>query len=171
MQSYISQPCSRKDIRLLALEVRKTLRLENVVYFPIVQLLELMYELFPNYHFEVVEDCEFSHDLHAETDVESHAIRIKQSVYDGACMGKGRDRMTIAHEIGHYLLLCICGFKFQRNYASVSIPVYRDPEWQASCFAGELLVAAHLVKGMTPDEISRMCGVSMPAAKKQWGEL
>ena len=90
------------------MEIRRKLGLETALYFPVVQFLELMSEIFPRFHFEVVEDDELPQGVHADTDVENHIIRIKRFVYDGACNGNGRDRMTIAHEIGHYLLLCVC---------------------------------------------------------------
>ena len=150
------------------MEIRRKLSLENVLYFPVAPFLELMPEIFPKFHFEVVEDDELPPGVHADTDVENHIIRVKRSVYDGACGGNGRDRMTIAHEIGHYLLLCGGGFKFQRNFAGTAVPTYQDPEWQAKCFAGELLVAAHLIKDMNPHEISYYCGVSLSAAQTQW---
>ena len=167
MPAYIAQPCSRLDLRNLAMEIRRLLKLENCVYFPVVQLLELMSELFPAFHFEVVDNNELSNDVHADTDVANHLIRIKQSVYDGACNENGRDRMTIAHEIGHYLLLCVCGVTFQRNFSGGAVPACQDPEWQAKCFAGELLVPAHLVKGMTATEVVKSCSVSPDAARFQ----
>ena len=37
---------------------------------------------------------------------------------------------------------------------------YEDPEWQANCFSGELLVPKYLVKGMTIDEIVEKCNVT-----------
>jgi hypothetical protein len=102
--------------------IRFKLELGNTLYFPVAELLEFMPEIFPKSHFEVVEDDELPCGVHAETDVENHVIYVKQSVYDGACSGNGRDRMTIAHEIGHYLLLYFWGFKFQRNFAGSTIP-------------------------------------------------
>ena len=91
--------------------------------------------------------------------------------YDGACNGEGRDRMTIAHEIGHYFTLCFCGFKLERNFGGGKIITFRDPEWQAKCFAGELMVPAHRVKGMTVDKIAEKCGVSFAAASVQHKHL
>ena len=171
MNAYMAQPCSRLDLRRLAMDIRYKLGLEKELFFPIVQFLELMSEIFPKFYFEVVEDYILPRGVHADTNIENHLIRIKQSVYDGACADNGRDRMTIAHEIGHYLLLCVWGFRIQRNFMGTSIPTYQDPEWQAKCFAGELLIPAHLVKGMDPIEISDLCGVSLSAAKTQWNKL
>ncbi len=98
-------------------------------------------------------------------------VRSRQSVYEGACDGEGRDRMTIAHEIGHYFTICVCGFKSTRIFNEKRIPAFQDPEWQAKCFAGELMVATHLVKGMNEYEIAKRCGVSCDAAHMQYKHL
>jgi len=170
MQTYVAQPCSRNNLRHLAMKIRRMIKAENILYFPVVKLLELMPVLF-GCCFRIVEDWELPSDVHAETDVLNHLIHIKQSVYDGACNGNGRDRMTIAHEIGHYLLICVLGFKLQRSFEGSAIQKWRDPEWQAKCFAGELLIAEHLVKGMTPNQIAKACGVSVHAAETQWNQF
>ena len=101
----------------------------------------------------------------------NHHIRIKESVYNGAAEGNGRDRMTIAHEIGHYFTLCFCGFQFQRNFKKETVPAYRSPEWQAKCFAGELLIDFDLVYNMQPYEIVDKCGVSYEAAYYQYNQI
>ena len=79
--------------------------------------------------------------------------------------------MTIAHEIGHFFTLCFCGFKFERNFSYKKVAAYRDPEWQAKCFAGELLIPAHLMKGYSVSEIVRECGVSYTAADFQYRHI
>ena len=79
--------------------------------------------------------------------------------------------MTIAHELGHYFTICFCGFKLERNFTNKKIKAYRDPEWQAKCFAGELLVPAHLMKGCSVGEIIEECGVSYDAAKIQYKKI
>lgn len=162
---------SRANLRNLALEFRKRLRLENELYFPIVELLDAMTELFENFSYEIVEDDVFAGNIHADTDITIGHIRIKESVYEGACNGEGRDRMTIAHEIGHYFTICFCGFRLTRNFSNTKTITFRDPEWQAKCFAGELMVAAHLVKGMNACEIAKQCGVSYDAACVQYKHL
>lgn len=169
---YEAEPQSREGIRELANILRKAFGCENDLYFPIVELLDILAEKDEGFSYEIVEDDAFPKNIHADTDITTGHIRIKQSVYDGACSGRGRDRMTIAHEIGHYFLLCICGFKLQRNYDEKGkIQTCMDPEWQAKCFAGELLVPAHLVKDMSPREIAKKCGVSKDAAKYQYKKI
>lgn len=171
MSNYMVEAKSRDDLRNLARQFRKLLHLEDELYFPIVELLDVMTEIFDDFNYEIVEDNVFTENVHADTDIKTGHIRIKESVYEGACNGEGRDRMTIAHEIGHYFTICGCGFKLTRNFGGKRIPAFQDPEWQAKCFAGELMVAAHLVKGMNEYEIAEHCGVSYDAACVQYKHL
>ena len=105
MSNYMVEAKSRADLRKLARILRKHLKLDDVLYFPIVELLDVLTEIFDDFNYEVVEDTVLSKKVHADTDIRTGHIRIKESVYDGACKGEGRDRMTIAHEIGHYFTL------------------------------------------------------------------
>ncbi len=171
MSNYMVEAKSRADLRRLARMLREYFQLDGVLYFPIVELLDVMTELFNGFNYEVVEDSVLSKKVHADTDIRTGHIRIKESVYEGACNGEGRDRMTIAHEIGHYFTLCFFGFKLTRNFSDAKIITFRDPEWQAKCFAGELMVPAHLVKDMDRFEIAKRCGVSYDAACVQYKHL
>lgn len=167
MVKYIVEAKSRNDLRNLANELRNRLGLNNELWVPIVELLDVFSEIFNDFSYEIVLDDALPKGVHADTDVRTGHIRIKESVYEGACNGKGRDRMTIAHEIGHYFTLCFCGFKLQRNFNSSKVPTYQDPEWQAKCFAGEFMISRHLTHKMNPKEIAKACGVSLDAAKVQ----
>ena len=171
MSEYVVEPKSRLSLRRLANAFRDKLGLHDCLYFPIVELLDLMCEMFKGFSYEIVPDSEFPPGVHADTDIIKQHIRIKESVYEGAVNGNGRDRMTIAHEIGHYFTLCFCGFTFQRNFSQIEILPYRSPEWQAKCFAGELLVPAHLTYNMTPWDIETSCGVSSLAARYQYNVM
>lgn len=162
-----AEALSRKDIRDLAHKIRDKFGLTNCLYFPIVEVLDILSEYF-GIHYEIVEDYELSKTVHADTDPNTGHIRIKESVYKGAINGQGRDRFTIAHEIGHALLLWHFGIKFTRvSQIHPKIPAYEDPEWHASCFAGELLMDNRLIFKMTLKEISQKCGVSLNAAEIQ----
>ena len=171
MTEYIVEPKSRQELRELTLILRKYLNLENEKYFPITELLDVLAEIFDNFSYEVVEDNELPPGTHADTNASTGHIRIKESVYEGACNGNGRDRMTIAHELGHYFTICFCGFKFERNFTNKKVAAYRDPEWQAKCFAGELLIPAHLMRGCSIEEIVEECGVSYDAAEVQYRKI
>lgn len=174
-EQIISKICveakSRTELRLLAKKIRETLDLSNELYFPITEVLELLHKFDEDAHFEVVEAYELEENEHAVTDITTKAIKIRTDVYNGACDGVGRDRMTIAHEFAHFITLCVLGFKLARSFDKADIPPYRDPEWQAKCLAGELLIDSDLVEGMSATEISEKCGVSYDAAKFQLSKL
>ena len=87
------------------------------------------------------------------------------------CEGSGRDRMTIMHEICHYITLCQLNFTLARSFEQDEIPVFCDPEWQAKCLAGEIMMPADKIYDMNPDEVSEKCGVSWPAAVFQLSKI
>ena len=168
LKEYISAAKSRNDIRKLAYAFRKCLKKENDKYFPIVETLDALSEMCDKFNYEIVENDKIkSKSVHAYTDIIAGQVCIKQSVYEGACNGNGRDRMTIAHEIGHFLLHSLYEFKLERNFDGKKAKVCQDIEWQAKCFAGELLIPTHLMKGCSIKEIMKECGVSHCAAEYQ----
>lgn len=171
MANYSVEPKSRAELRSIAQGFRAFLKLENTIYFPIEKVLETMPIIFPNFNWEIVDNSAMPPQNHADTNINSQTITIKQDVYDRACAGAGRDRMTIAHEIGHYLLLCVYGFKLHHTSKSNAHAMYTDPEWQAKCFAGELLIPAELVDNLSITEIATQCGVSIDAARYQYNVL
>ena len=127
MTKYRVEPKSRNDIRIFANMLRRHLRLDNVLYVPVVKLLDVLPEIFDTFSYEIVPEEELPDSTHADTDIITGHIRIKESVYERACDGGGRDRMTIAHEIGHYFLLCCCGFKLQQNYGDTKVKRMKIP--------------------------------------------
>ena len=144
IETYRSEKLSRENIRLVAYLFREELGIVNDLYIPVEKLLDRLPEIDPDISYEIVLDDELDKDTEAEADVINKTIYIKESVYNKACLGDGRSRMTIAHEIGHIVLVCLCDVRLYRTYKKKV--AYEDPEWQATCFAGELLVGFHLLK-------------------------
>jgi Zn-dependent peptidase ImmA (M78 family) len=166
MTYLIAEPVNRQNLRAIAEIVRKKMGYNNVLYFPIMQLLEhKMPTWFEGFHYEVVLLSDFPSNIHAETDIKEKVIRIREDVYNGAVNNVGRDRMTIAHEIAHYILLVVNGVKLYRSFQDSKPVAYRDPEWQAKALAGEILCGSHLIKGMPAYLIEQKCGISEKAAE------
>ncbi len=164
--TYIAEPIQREELRVLAKLIRKNFQIEDRLYIPVIKILEnVMPLLFPSFTYEYILKEDFPQKKHAETDIVNHVIRIREDVYYGAINGSGRDRMTIMHEIAHYILLVICGVKFERNFENAEVATYKDPEWQAKALAGEIMCPHELIKSFSAEEIARKCGVSLQAAK------
>jgi Zn-dependent peptidase ImmA (M78 family) len=105
---------------------------------------------------------------HGLTIPSAHTIRLREDVYDRACDGHGRDRMTVAHEIGHFLLHDQPAFSRRSGKRKGPLPAFRSAEWQASCFGAELLIFPEgLTAQMTAGDIATMRGVSKIAAQYQ----
>jgi len=159
------------DLRRLAKKIREMLGLTDKLYFPITKVLEILHLFDKDAHFEIVDARELEANEHAVTDVMSKTIKIREDIYEGACRGNGRDRMTIAHEFAHFITLCVCGFKLARSFDNAELPAYRDPEWQAKCLAGELMIDSDLIRGMSILEVCEKCGVSYDAEKLQLSKV
>ena len=171
MSDYYSQTVSREDMRQIAYVIRKKFGYIDKWRIPVERLLDQMCDAFPELSYEIVPDEEWDdYNTHADTDVIGHSIRIRESIYNGACAGKGRDRMTIAHEMAHYILICVTGVKLCSR-CSRKVKTYNDPEWQAKCLAAELLIPYYKLiarnKKPSRDYIAKVCGVSVDAAEYQ----
>ena len=151
-----AEPMSRSDIRRTTKELRKIIGVEKIEYFPIVHFVEWILANPDNgVELEIV-DPEEMEDTYGLTNTGNNRMCIRSDVYEGAVKGNPRDRFTLCHEVGHYLLHRPNSVSFARG----EIPRYRDPEWQANTFAAELMAPYDLVKNMSVDEIMRNCGMS-----------
>lgn len=169
MDDFKASSLSRDKVRALANLLRRKLRLDPTEPVDVIRLLEVVFPAaFSAYGFtyQYVPPNEMR-GVHGLTDPVNHIIYINEIVYRDAARGVGRDRMTIAHELAHYLLHDGVTLGLARKAAGESIPAYMDPEWQASAFAAELLMPAEYIKDMSVDEIVRRYGVSRQAAQYQ----
>lgn len=158
-----AQPLSRAAIRRCACYVRQQLGLDDTAFFPIAQVLELLAgDEEEDFDFEIVPDDEMT-ETYGTTNTAQNIMFIRENVYNGAVEGKPRDRFTLCHEFGHWLLHQPDRVSFARG----DIPKFCDPEWQANVFAAELLIPAHLAKGKSIKDIMVNCGVSYECAEIQ----
>ncbi|MFC4403340.1 ImmA/IrrE family metallo-endopeptidase [Gracilibacillus xinjiangensis] len=171
MSEFIAEPTSRKNIRNLTRLIRDQFELSDERYFPVIPFLEFgLSQIDSDFSLEIAPKNEMPND-YALTFPETNKIKIRQDVYDRAIDGVPRDRFTIAHEIGHYIMHRPGFFALARNHNKEKIPSYKDPEWQANTFAGEILAPLNIIKGLTKEEVSRQCGVSLKVAEIQLNKL
>lgn len=171
MANFIAQGISRKGIRSFVKYVRELCGFQDSVYFPVVEFFELkLPELVDDFTYEIVE-YESMKDKEGETIPSRNLIKIREDVYDKAIAGDGRARFTILHEVGHLLMHDNDRVALCRASGSATMKTYEDPEWQADVFAGEMLMAEHLIKNMSVDEIAVKCGASHAAASCQYKQI
>ena len=171
MSCYKADPLSREYIRRFVHDLRREIGMENTLMFPIVQFVEhVLPILIPDFQFEIVPESEMG-DKHGETYPSKNHMKIREDVYIRAINGEGRDRFTIAHEVGHlflheddYVALC-------RLAPGKELRAFENPEWQADAFGGELLAPSYLIRWMTVAEVQEKCGVSASAAHTQLSKL
>jgi hypothetical protein len=167
---HIAAPISRKDIRKWA-ELIRRLSGDDAAWFDIVRFVELRLPALDEAVSFLIDE-NLPRDTHACTDVREKCILVRPEIYERAVGGHGRDRMTIAHELGHFLLHS--EIRLGRRIADGPIEAFRDPEWQAKCFAGELLISRrHCPKNRHPEEVAALFGVSVDSVLTQfraWGQ-
>ena len=148
MAKCIAEPLSRKDIRIMADKIRIIEGNKGKFYFDIVHFLDVtLPKLDEGFTLQIMPKSQMG---------ECHGL-----IYDRACNGSGRDRLTMAHELFHLLHHEKSNISFAR---SENVETFRDPEWQADAFGGELLIPHDMVKGMSPEEVATKCKVSISAA-------
>ena len=167
MTRCIAEPLSRKDIRRMAYIIRKIAGSHETLFFDIVRFLEVTLPKIDESFSFVVLPKSVMGECHGLTYPDRNEIQIREDVYERACEGSGRDRMTMAHELFHLLQHEKENISFARVADDGEIETFRDPEWQSDAFGGELLVPHHLVRGMTAEQIADKCKVSIKAARCQ----
>lgn len=167
MTKSIAQPLSRSDIRSMAYFIRKITKQENELFFDIVKFLDVeLPKIDPEFSL-IIDNKHVLGECHGLTYPDRNEIHIRDDVYERAYRKSGRDRLTMAHELFHLLQHTKENISYARIDNESAIEKFRDPEWQADAFGGELLIPRHLVYNMEVPEIIEKCKVSSAAAYTQ----
>src|SRR5690554_3484633 len=136
MNDFIVKPLSIKKIRAIAMKLHENTNIGEA--FPIVRFIELILpQVEEKFELIILPKNEITLK-YAETDVVNKKMYIREDVYLGAINKNGRDRFTLAHELGHLLLHS--GISKYPRFDKKKDKIYCSPEWQANTFARELLV-------------------------------
>lgn len=166
----IVPPQSTKDIYIIAEVIRSVFSemMALPLYVPIDRIYEVLPELIEGFSFEVVTKADIGDD-HGLTYPGKQIILIREDIYDGACRGNGRDRFTMAHELGHLFLHR--EVRFARSPHNTTVPIYMNSEWQADTFASGFLVDKEaLGRCKSVEEVTDTFGISIAAAKCRFGK-
>ena len=170
IKEYRAKPLSKNNIKKIAEVILDKVINPYGESFDVIAFMEFtLPKIFPEFRYEIGDKSEMG-DNHGETLLKKRIIRIREDVYEGAIYGLGRDRFTIAHEIGHLLLHTKGDIKLARSGNKVK--PYESPEWQANCFASELLMPERLIsKDDTIQSIMERFQVTQTAARVRLEKL
>ena len=171
MTSVIANPLSIKKIRELANMLREATNYNDTAFFPVVHFIESILPSIDSEFSLVIEDINSMGACHGLACPEEKCIKLREDVYERAIQGIGRDRFTVAHELGHYLLHDDNNVTLARMEKNKKIEHFRDPEWQANTFAAELLVPLNLIDTQNIYEIAENFGVSNQVAEIRLNKL
>ena len=97
---------------------------------------------------------------------DKNRIILREDVYNRAQGGHGFERLTATHELAHLLIHKNLNIQLART--TESLRAFEDSEWQANCFAGEMLISHQFINQCrSEDDIMKMFGVSRSAARTQ----
>jgi len=145
---------------------RRQLGLEEVNFFPIMEVLEEILDLRLGLVQIEVEEDPIMGDVEGFTDPAGEFIRFSQTVYLQACAHRPRARWTAAHEAAHFFLHA--RKPMTRVASQAVLKAFECPERQAHQFAAELLMPRRLIDPTTPvSDVMKDFGVSEEAAKKR----
>ncbi len=168
MSNIITLPRSRKNIISLANIIRKIANAPKGCFDVIKFIEHTCYDII-GLEIEILDDndSELAINEYAKYIPSSNCIKVRQSVYNGAAEGVGKDRFTLAHELGHSLM-----HREMALYRSDRIPkAFEDPEWQANEFAANVLCPLDEIKNMDIYNISNKYNVSFEVAQNQLEKL
>lgn len=161
-------PLSTKTIRTFADQVRSVFLDDQKVEFPIMDILEFrLSSIFDGFYVDV-RDAEYMGDLEGQMLGGGSGLALREDVYVGAWSGNRRDRFTVCHELGHFLMHRTVTMARARDDAD---KIFCDSEWQADTFAGTLLMSPrHLRLFSSPEHAADLCNMNPAATRTMWSK-
>jgi hypothetical protein len=168
-------PFYRTDEELEAL-VRKFLRgigLENQVHPDLLTVIVKIKHIDPRFNYQRLPDKQMPAS-EAIWDSADRLVRIRESVFLGMNRNEPRARMTVAHELAHYILKHR-GFLHRKAGISVrDIPIasIRHEESEAKRTGPIILAPEHLIpESADAEQIASLFGLSKEAALYRYDEV
>lgn len=149
----------------VALSIREAFRITDE-YLPIVHLLDVAVpKVMDDFQLRVLPNNLMAND-HGRAWPNDYLIEIREDVYEGARRGCVGDRVTLAHEFGHFVLHREVPLFSQHKLNTVISE--ENSEWQADCLARELLAPRTLIDlGDKVETVILKFGIPREEAKRQ----
>jgi len=165
-RGLIVPPLSIKAIRAFADQVRSVFVEDDQIEFPIMDVLEFrLSSIFDGFYVDVRDAAQMG-DLEGLMLAGENGIALREDVYSGAWTGNRRDRFTVCHELGHFLMHRSVTMARVRDDAD---KIFCDSEWQADTFGGTLLMSPrHLRLFSSPMHAADLCNINPAAVRTMW---
>lgn len=163
----LAVPRSIDTIRRVAQTVKHALGYDDLAYINAEHLLEFaLPSILPSFIYDVKSVAEMGNNEGLASPDRDY-IAIREDVYQGARRQWGRDRFTVAHEVGHLVLHQSENLVLRRSLRPDRPPaIFCQPEWQADTFAAELMMDFRLINQDDDErDIANRFGVSLSAAR------
>lgn len=163
---YEVPACSRRELLEIAHVIHKATGYQGEGPFPILHLVENIFPIvYGSYDFMVASEEELGNKM-GETFPNEHIMKIREDIYEAACMGNPFARSTIGHEASHQIKHEGIQLAFARK-ADHNLPAYKSSEWQANALSGALLMPGCKISTLSIEEICETFQVTESAAKIQ----
>lgn len=125
---------------------------------------------------EIIPDENLKEDALTEFGNSGVLVKTRNSMNLRAINGVGRDRFTIAHEIGHAVLhdgVAKARMPGQKGTkSSIGLKSFESAEWQANTFAAAFLIDRNIAETLnSPEEIAEAFLVSLELAKIEFNDI
>ena len=164
---------SFEQIEHAACHLREKLGINRLLSPDLASAFLRLSEVFPGFRLIRVLDDELP-NCEAFADCTKNFITVRESVYQAACRGEGRARMTLAHELGH-LALGHSAIRYRAIGVDTSARYARNvrtEESEAKRFAATFLAPTHLAKDfINPEDLVEKFQISREAAEIRSSEL
>jgi hypothetical protein len=155
-----------EDLEERARAFLKRIGLEHQVKPDLMTIIAKIKRIDPGFKYARVPDDQMPHaEAHWYSD--DHCVSMRESVFIGMQRGEPRARMTVAHELCHYLLKHkgYLNRSTQKTVSEISSDRVRRQEREAKRMAAALLAPEHLVsENATAEQISEIFELSTEAA-------
>lgn len=151
---YKTKPLSRKEIRKMAIILRKRFHIDPYVPFPVLEILDKLSDVFKGCKYVILPDEKFPKNVKARccpNNEGGFTIEIPEYIYEGAYQKKiGAYLGFICHEICH-IFLFKCGFTpyYERCFHDRELRPYESIEWQAKALSGEVMMPYETTQNRT----------------------
>ncbi|SDH50498.1 protein of unknown function [Bradyrhizobium sp. Rc2d] len=161
------------DLEAIARGFLKRLGLEYQVRPDMMTLISKIKREVPSFGYRRVPDAEMP-DAEAHWYSDDFELSMRESVFVAMQRGEPRARMTVAHELSHYLLKHkgYLNRRAEKSLAEVSIPRIARQEDEARRLAPIILAPEHLIpEDASIEDIMSMFGLSRQAAALRMDEV